>query len=113
MFKFREPGLRQFPHIPDGTYWVALCSLRATIARLEHLLMVFRQRPRSSSDFAVVDFLMGVTVLELNFLDILFRVAEKNGGKLLGVVADTGVKLKKSLEVNFSDYFENTISRCA
>ena len=46
---------------------------------------------------------------QFNFLDILFRVAEKNGGKLLGVVADTAVKLKKSLEVNFSDYFENTI----
>jgi NACHT domain len=47
------------------------------------------------------------------FIDILLRIAEKNGGKILGVAADSASKLKKYLEVNFSDYFENTIARCS
>jgi hypothetical protein len=47
------------------------------------------------------------------FIDFLLRVAEKNGGRLLGVAADSAARLKKHLEVNFSDYFETTIARCS
>jgi hypothetical protein len=46
-------------------------------------------------------------------IDTLFHIAEKNGGKLLGVAADSAARLKKYLEVNFSDYFYNTIARCS
>ena len=46
-------------------------------------------------------------------IDILFRIAEKNGGRLLGVAAKSVAKLKKHLQVNFSDYFDTTIARCS
>jgi hypothetical protein len=46
-------------------------------------------------------------------LDLLFRVAEKNGGKLLGVAADSATKLKQALSINFAGYFESAVHKCS
>jgi NACHT domain len=55
----------------------------------------------------------GATALDGTLIATLLQIAEKNGGKLLGVAADSAGRLKKHLEVNFSDYFDNTIARCS
>jgi hypothetical protein len=46
-------------------------------------------------------------------IDFLFRAAEKNGGKLLGVAADSASKLKQALSVNFAGYFQSAIDKCS
>jgi Cdc6-like AAA superfamily ATPase len=52
-------------------------------------------------------------VVASTVIDILLRVAEKNSGKILGIAADKVMKLRDSISVNFSDYFESSVERCS
>ncbi len=46
-------------------------------------------------------------------IDLLVRIAEKHGGKLLDVAGDTASKLRQGLSVNFARYFEGAVERCS
>src|SRR4051794_40876180 len=50
---------------------------------------------------------------EVNYLDLLVQIAEKNGGMILGVAADTINTLRGTLSKNFAQYFHTTIERCS
>jgi NACHT domain len=46
-------------------------------------------------------------------VETLLKVAEKNGGKLLGIAADKMTRLRDAITVNFSGYFESTVEHCS
>ena len=51
--------------------------------------------------------------LSSTLIEILCRIAEKNGGKILGVAAHTAGRLKQALATNLAAYFEDSFRRCS
>jgi hypothetical protein len=52
-------------------------------------------------------------IVSSTVIDILLKVAERNGGKILGIVTDKATRLRDAISVNFSSYFESSIDRCS